>query len=291
MKKGWDWKGKKVLITGGGSGIGLAIAAEAAARGAVPILVDINPEALASAEASLHERGHEAIGFRVDVTDIDAVRGLRDKLLELSLSPDVLVNCAGVTLVAHVTSTEHEEWKRIIDVNLMGTVNVVETFLPDLVEKGSGHIVNIGSIDGLVPVPGQSAYCASKFAVTGMSEVLYYDLKPQGIGVTLVCPGYVNTPMARSHPIKDLPIRFQGWEKVARLLEVFSGRPEKVASRALDGAERARFLVIPGLPSRLMYHYRRFFPQLAAASGVAVGKLYARLRRLQRRRALEGYSP
>lgn len=290
MREGWDWKGRKVLITGGGSGIGLAIAAEAAARGAVPILVDINPEALASAEASLRKRGHETYGFRVDVTDIEAVRGLRERLLELSLSPDVLVNCAGVTLVAHVTSTEHEEWKRIIDVNLMGTVNVVETFLPDLVEKGSGRIINIGSIDGLVPIPGQSAYCASKFAVTGMSEVLYYDLRPQGIGVTLVCPGYVNTPMARSHPVKDLPIRFQGWEKVARLLEVFSSRPERIASRALEGAEKARFLVIPGLPSRFIYHYRRLFPRLAAASGVAVGRLYHRLRRLQKRKAYQACS-
>lgn len=291
MKRGWDWRGKKVLVTGGGSGIGLAIAAEAAYRGATPILVDLNPEALAAAEASLRREGHEARGFRIDVTDIDAVRNLRERLDALSLSPDVLVNCAGVTLVAHVTSTEHEEWKRIIDVNLMGTVNVVEVFLPDLVEKGSGCIVNIGSIDGLVPIPGQSAYCASKFAVTGMSEVLYYDLKPQGIGVTLVCPGYVNTPMARSHPIKDLPIRFRGWERVARLLELFSSRPEKVASLALDGVERGRFLVIPGLPSRLMYHYRRYFPRLAAASGVAVGRLYARLRRLQKERALEGCSP
>lgn len=279
-----------MLVTGGGSGIGLAVAAEAASRGAVPLLVDINPEALATAEATVRRQGHGVHAFRVDVTDIEAVRELRRALRESSLSPDVLVNCAGITLVAHVTSTEHEEWKRIIDVNLMGTVNVIQTFLPDLLKKSSGHILNIGSIDGLVPIPGQSAYCASKFAVTGLSEVLYYDLKPQGIGVTLVCPGYVNTPMARSHPVKDLPLRFRGWEKVARLLEAFSSRPEKIASRALDGVEKGRFLVIPGLPSRLMYHYRRLFPRLAAASGVAVGKLYARLRRLQSRRALQGCS-
>ena len=287
MKTGWDWRDRKILVTGGGSGIGLAIAREAAARGAVPLLVDVNPEALAGAESSLRGKGYRAHAFRVDVTDLDALRELRHALKERSLSPDVLVNCAGVTLVAHVTATEHEEWRRIIDVNLMGTVNVVETFLPDLLEKGSGHIINIGSIDGLVPIPGQSAYCASKFAVTGMSEVLYYDLKPQGIGVTLVCPGYVNTPMARSHPVKDLPIRFRGWEKVSRALEALSSRPEKVAARALNGAERGRFLVIPGLPSRLIYHYRRLFPRLASASGVAVGRLYARLRRLQRRGAYQ----
>lgn len=287
MRKKRDWKDKKVLVTGGGSGIGLAIATEAAARGAVPILVDMNPEALSSAEAALRRKGREVYAFRVDVTDLDALSELRHALKERSLSPDVLVNCAGVTLVAHVTATEHEEWRRIIDVNLMGTVNMVETFLPDLLERGAGHIINIGSIDGLIPIPGQSAYCASKFAVTGMSEVLHYDLKPQGIRVTLVCPGYVNTPMTRSHPVKDLPIRFRGWEKVARLLELFSSRPEKVAARALEGAEKGRFLVIPGLPSRLIYRYRRLFPRLASASGVVVGRVYARLRRLQRQRAYQ----
>ncbi|MGQ9475438.1 MAG: SDR family NAD(P)-dependent oxidoreductase [Actinomycetota bacterium] len=287
MRKKQEWKDKKVLVTGGGSGIGLAIATEVAARGAVPILVDVNPGALSAAEAALRRKGREVYAFRVDVTDLDALSELRHALKERSLSPDVLVNCAGVTLVAHVTATEHEEWRRIIDVNLMGTVNVVETFLPDLLERGAGHIINIGSIDGLIPIPGQSAYCASKFAVTGMSEVLHYDLKPLGIRVTLVCPGYVNTPMARSHPVKDLPIRFRGWEKVARLLELFSSRPEKVAARALVGAEKGRFLVIPGLPSRLIYHYRRLFPRLASASGVVVGRVYARLRRLQRQRAYQ----
>lgn len=280
-----DWKDLKVLVTGGGSGIGLSIAAEVAARGAVPLLVDINPRALSAAEKELRVAGHEVHAFHVDVTDIDAVRRLRDELQRRHLAPDVLVNCAGVTLVAHVTSTEHEEWKRIIDVNLMGTVNVIETFLPTLLEKGGGHILNVGSIEGLVPIPGQSAYCASKFAVTGMSEVLYYDLKPRGIGVTLVCPGYVNTPMTRSHPVKDLPVRFRGWEKVSRILEIFSSRPEKIASRALDGMEKGRFLIIPGSPSRFFYHYRRLFPRLAAYSGVAIGRLYERLRRLQRRSA------
>ena len=283
MVRRFEWKGKNVLVSGGASGIGLALAGLLAERGAVPLLVDRNPDALAKALRQLQGRGLAAHGFPADVTDIAALRELRRELRESGLSPHVLVNCAGVTLVAHVSATDLEEWSRIIGVNLMGTVNVVETFLPDLLERGAGHIVNIGSIDGLVPIPGQSAYCASKFAVSGLSEVLYYDLKPLGIGVTLVCPGYVNTPMSRSHPVKDLPIRFRGWRSVARLLALFSSSPERIARRALKGVEEGRFLVIPGLPSRLMYLYRRLFPRAAASSGVAVARLYNRLRRMHAR--------
>lgn len=279
-KKGFRLNGKKVLVTGGASGIGLATALEAARRGSFPILVDINPEALERAREIFHAQGYQAEFFQADVTDVESLRALEEELAGKGLEPDVLVNCAGVTLVAHVTSTKHEDWDRIIKVNLMGVVNVVETFLPALTAKGEGHIVNVGSIDGLIPIPGQSAYCASKFAVTGLSEVLYYDLKSQGIGVTLVCPGYVNTPMARSHPIRDLPIHFRGWEKAARFLEIFSARPEKVAAAMLDAVERGRYLVIPGIPSRLFYHYRRLFPRLASLTGLAVARIYQRLRRI-----------
>ncbi len=287
MSRKCDWKGKNVLISGGASGIGLAFAGLLADKGALPLLADRNPEALEVALRELRGRGLEGYGFQVDVTDISAVRDLRDRLREKGLAPDLLINCAGVTLVAHVSATELEEWNRIIGVNLMGTVNMVEAFLPDLLERGAGHIVNIGSIDGLVPMPGLSAYCASKFAVSGLSEVLYYDLAPRGIGVTLVCPGYVNTPMARAHPVKDLPIRFRGWETVSRLLELFSSSPERIARRAIKGVEEGRFMVIPGLPSRLMYLYRRLFPRLAASSGVAVARLYDRLRRMHLRRAIQ----
>ena len=287
MSRKYDWKGKNALVSGGASGIGLALAELLAGKGTVPVLVDRNPEALSKALRGLRDKGYAAHGFTVDVTDIAALQELRKELEERSLSPHIIINCAGITLVAHVCSTEHEEWKRIIDVNLMGTVNVVEAFLPGLLERGAGHIVNIGSIDGLVPIPGQSAYCASKFAVSGLSEVLYYDLKPLGISVTLVCPGYVNTPMSQEHPVKDLPIRFPGWEHVSRLLALFSSSPEKIAARTLKGMERGRFLVITGLPSRLMYVYRRLVPRLACSSGVAVAQLYDRLRRLHLHRAAQ----
>jgi NAD(P)-dependent dehydrogenase (short-subunit alcohol dehydrogenase family) len=287
MARYLDIKGKKALISGGGSGIGLATAAKLAAEGAIPILADINGEALENALESLLKEGFEAHAFRVDVTAIEEVRRLADALEHAWLSPDILVNCAGLTLVAHVSATDHEDWERIIKVNLMGTIHMVETFLPAMLERGYGHIVNVGSIDGFIPIPGQSAYCASKFAITGLTEVLHFDLKHCGIGVTMVCPGYVNTPMAKAHPVKDLPIRFRGWKTVSRLLEIFSLPPRKVADHVVDAIERNRFLVIPGLPSRIFYHYRRLFPRLATSSGMSVAKIYGRLRIKAPERALQ----
>ncbi len=287
MRRRIDVKGMKALVTGGASGIGLATAFRLASKGAVPIIVDINQTALDKALTELKGEGYEVYGFQTDITDIDGLRRLKDELDAGGLSPDILVNCAGLTLVAHVSSIDHEEWNHIIDVNLMGTIRTVETFLPAMLERGRGHIVNIGSIDGIVPVPGQAAYCASKFGVTGLTEVLYYDLKRCGVGVTLFCPGYVNTPMAMAHPVKDLHLRFRGWELVEWFLRLFSTSPERTARHIVEAIERDRFLVIPGVPSRIIYHYRRLFPRMATSSGLAVARVYGWLRKKIPKRALQ----
>lgn len=282
-----DLSEKVVLITGGASGIGFAVAESFAARGAIPVLVDINGDSLEGALAALRENGRRAHAFRADVTSVGVLRRITGELEATGLVPDILVNCAGITLIAHVTATDHEEWKRIIDVNLMGTVNTLEVFLPAMVKRGSGHIVNIGSIDGIIPIPGQSAYCASKFAVTGLTEVLYYDLRESGVGVTLVCPGYVKTPLANTSTIKDLPLHFRGARLLERFLLSLGASPRKVAERIVDAVARDRFLVIPGFPSRMIYHYRRLFPRLATRSGLWVARFFAWWRKKLPRRALQ----
>ncbi len=279
MARKMDMKGKRVLITGGAGGIGLALAEEFSRRGCHPILVDLDRSALARAQERCIELDPLSLALQADVTDHEEVRGMALRLAETGATPDILVNCAGVTLVAHATCTTIEDWRRILGVNLWGTLNVIDAFLPYLLQKGGGHIVNIGSIDGLIPVPGQSAYCASKFAVTGLSEVLRYDLEPCGIGVTLVCPGYVDTPMARSHPVRDLPLRFPGWRKVERLIALFSSPPERIARETVRAVERGRFLVIPGIPSRGFYLLRRLFPEGARKLGEVLGRLYWRVRK------------
>lgn len=268
-------KDKRALVTGGGSGIGFAIATRLASKGAEVILLDMNRDSLDKALVELRGEGYRVHGFQANVTSMEDLHAVKEELEAKGLSPDILVNCAGITLIAHFSATGHDERKRIIDVNLMGTINTVETFLPSMTERGYGHIVNIGSIDGIIPIPGQSAYCASKFAVTGFTEVLYYDLKSNGVGVTLVCPGYVRTPLAKTSTIKDLPLHFKGAKLVERFLELFGGPPHKVANSVVDAIIDNKFLVIPGLPSRVLYLYRRLFPRLATRSGLGVAKFFA----------------
>lgn len=280
MKRKTDIRHKKALITGGASGIGLATAEKLAEQGVVTIMVDIDQYALGKALSSLEAEGFEAHGFQVDITDIEGVRELAKELEEKGLSPEILINCAGLTLVAHCSATEHDEWERIINVNLMGTIYMIETFLPAMMETGYGHIVNIGSIDGLIPIPGQAPYCASKFAVTGLTEVLCFDLRQHGIGVSLVCPGYVSTPMAKSMPIKDMHTEFKGSDLIMRFFEVFSSTPQNIAEHVVEAIINNRFLVIPGLPSRIIYHFRRLFPRLATSSGLVAARLFARLRKI-----------
>ncbi|MEW6554761.1 MAG: SDR family NAD(P)-dependent oxidoreductase [Actinomycetota bacterium] len=287
MRNKFDIRGKTALITGGGSGIGFAIAARLANRGAVPIVLDVSRDSLDRAVGELKGEGYEAYGYQADVTSIEELRRIKDELEAEGLSPDILVNCAGITLIAHVTATEHEEWQRIIDVNLMGTINTIETFVPAMTERGCGHVVNIGSIDGIIPIPGQSAYCASKFAVTGLTEVLHYDLRGNGVGVTLVCPGYVKTPLANTSTLKDFPLHFRGARLVERLLLSLGGSPRKLAFRVVEAITHDRFLLIPGLPSRTMYHYRRLFPRLATRSGLGVAKFFAWWRKKVPKRTMQ----
>jgi short-subunit dehydrogenase len=287
MKGRRELRGRRVLITGGASGIGLATAWEFARRGSVPLLVDVNRFALEEAVSKLREKGYEVHAFCQDITDIQGVRSLARELEERGQTPDILVNCAGTTLIAHVSATTHEDWERIIGINLLGTVHIVETFLPELLEKGGGHIVNIGSLDGLVPIPSQAAYCASKFAITGMSESLYFDLKNRGVRVTLICPGAVNTPLVQSKPIRDIPIDFKGANLVSRLVKMISNSPEKIARHIAEAVVHGRFLVIPGLPSRIIFHFRRLFPRVASHCGVYTAEIFD-LARKRHRLAVSG---
>jgi short-subunit dehydrogenase len=279
MRRPMDLRGKKVLITGGASGIGYCTAREFAQKHAIPILIDINEDSLARAVAGLKDDGYKAYGYALDITDIDQVRALARELEMEGLGPEVLVNCAGLTLVCHTTTCEYEDWTRIINVNLFGTVNMVHTFLPAMLRRGYGHIANIGSIDGVIPVPGQAAYCGSKFAITGLTEVLHFDLKRCGIGVTLVLPGYVNTPMAQSLPVRDMSFDFKGSSLAIKAVAAVSNSPRRIAKHIVDAVVVDRFLVIPGWPSRLIYHFRRLFPGLATNAGHGTARFFDVLRR------------
>lgn len=184
-----DIANRTAFITGGANGIGLGIARSLARAGARLALVDLDAEALQRVEVEL---GATAKVFTavLDVRDRAAYAQVADAA-EAKLGPvSILVNNAGVAGGAPANKLTYELWDWGMSINLDGVISGIQTFLPRIVERGrGGHIVNTASAAGLVAGAGNALYCTAKFAVVGMSEALSLELEPQGIGVTLLCPG------------------------------------------------------------------------------------------------------
>lgn len=184
---------RTAFITGGANGIGLGIARALARAGAKLALVDLDAEGLERAKAELSETT-EVFTAAFDVRDRAAYARVADEA-EAKLGPvSILINNAGVAGGAPSSRMTYELWDWGMGINLGGVINGVQTFLPRIIERGAGgHIVNTASGAGLFAPPGNTLYCTAKFAVVGMSEALSVELEPQGIGVTVLCPGPVAT--------------------------------------------------------------------------------------------------
>jgi len=191
--------GQVAVVTGAAQGLGRALAAGLLDRGVSVALADIAQERLHDTAEAFAARGGQVLPVVTDVSDAAAVGALASRTLEHFGRVDVVVNNAGIT--AHharpLWETDSEDWRRVLAVNLLGTVHGIQAFVPHLVMAGAGHVVNIASLAGLMAVLFGSAYCASKHAVVAVSETLRAELNILGlpIGVTVVCPGYVRTPM------------------------------------------------------------------------------------------------
>ena len=189
-----DVAGKVAFVTGAASGMGLAIARSFAAAGMKVVLADVEEEALEEARASFGPTNADVIAVRVDVTDRDAMAAAADRTEEAFGKVHVLVNNAGVAVGGSIADMAYTDWDWVVGVNLDGVVNGVQEFLPRILAHGEGgHIVNTASLAGLLPFGGLGVYNTTKFAVVGMSEALRADLAAQDIGVSVLCPGVVNT--------------------------------------------------------------------------------------------------
>ena len=188
-----DFSGKGAFVTGGARGIGRAIAAALLEEGARVMIADIHADELAEAERSLASRGDVAT-IVCDVADASAVEAAAQATADRFGKVHVLVNNAGVVIGGEPGAIPLEDWRWIVDVNLMGVVHGVEAFVPRIKAHGEGgFIVNTASMAGHGGMPGLAPYSATKFAVVGYSESLRQDLAPHGIGVAALCPGWVDT--------------------------------------------------------------------------------------------------
>jgi NAD(P)-dependent dehydrogenase (short-subunit alcohol dehydrogenase family) len=202
-----EFLGKTAFVTGGASGIGLALGRAFAESGMKVMLADIEADALAAAVDRLRGIGPEIRGVICDVADPSSLEQAAQDTFEAFGKVHVLCNNAGVAGGSGIDDISIDNWRWVIDINLMGVVHGIAAFLPHIRSHGEGgHIVNTASMAGMQSGLGFSPYAASKFAVVAMSEGLALELKPSGIGVTVLCPGFVRTRIGESG--RNRPTRY-----------------------------------------------------------------------------------
>jgi NADP-dependent 3-hydroxy acid dehydrogenase YdfG len=194
------YQGKVAVVTGAASGIGFAVAERAAAEGMTVVLADIDTGRLRDAAAALRGHGADVHSVWVDVSDRESVTDLARRVREDAGDAWLLVNNAGVYMSAPFTQMPAADWEFVIGVNLWGVVHCMQAFLPGMVERDSGHVVNTSSIDGLVTVRNAAGYVAAKHAVSALSETVYRELEEAGssVGISVLCPAAVATDILNS---------------------------------------------------------------------------------------------
>ncbi len=191
--------GKTAFVTGGASGLGLAMARSMGARGARLMLADIDEAKLEESGSHLKAEGYQVATCVCDVADAKSVQAAADATIQAFGSVHIVVNNAGVALGGQAGETALEDWKWIVDINLMGVVHGVETFLPLIRKNGEGgHIVNVASMAGLAASAAMAPYHATKFAVVGYTESLQQEMADSNIGVSVLCPAWVSTDIHKS---------------------------------------------------------------------------------------------
>lgn len=190
-----------VVITGAASGIGLALARAFCARGLAVVMTDVRADRLNAAADRVRDEGGKVTPLVADVSKADEVERLAERAVAAYGRVDVVCNNAGVSPPpAAAWTVTQETWRWLIDVGLLGVVHGIHSFVPAMIERGRGHVLNTASVGGLVPVPGLAPYSAVKHAVIGLTETLAAELAEvaPGVGASVLCPGVVATDLARS---------------------------------------------------------------------------------------------
>lgn len=241
------FRDRVAVITGGGGGIGAALARAFAARGARIVLADIREEPARAVAKQLQAGGAEAHVVVTDVTRRESVEALAEATLERFGAAHLICNNAGVAVVGEMSTAPPEDWEFTMGVNFWGVVHGVQAFAPRLIaQNAGGHILNTASMAGMTGMSWLGIYAASKFAVVGLSESLSRELRPRGIGVSVLCPMIVDTDInansLRLHP--SAPVASEAVEASASAAmkgEVIE--PDELARRVVRGLERGDFYI------------------------------------------------
>ncbi len=237
-----------VLITGGSSGIGLALAKLLMADGARVWLLARGKEKLEAANRELpFSTDHRKGILPADVSDPKQVQSTVDYVIREVGVPDILINSAGVTHPGYIQEIPLEIFHQLMEINYFGMVHMVKALLPHMLKRGSGHIVNISSSAGFLGVFGYSAYGATKYAVRGFSDVLRAEVKPLGLRVSIVFPPDTDTPQL-AYENKFKPAETRALSGNAGVLSA-----ESVARSILEGVSRNRYVIVPGFENKVLY--------------------------------------
>lgn len=260
----FDFRGKSVLITGGSRGLGLVLAREFAKEGARVSICARDPEELERARRDLVARGAEVFAFPCDVTDRSQVQEWVKLSADRFDGVDVLVNNAGIIQVGPVEVMTLADFEEAMKVHFWGPLYATIAALPEMRRRGAGRIVNVTSIGGKVGVPHLVPYCASKFALVGLSESLRAELLKDGILVTTVCPGLMRTGSPRNAVFKGRHRAEYAWFSISDSLPVTSMMAERAARQIVRACRRGEAEVILSTQAVVAIRFRQLFPELFA---------------------------
>jgi NAD(P)-dependent dehydrogenase (short-subunit alcohol dehydrogenase family) len=261
------YDGAVAIITGGASGIGRALGEALAQRGAEVILADRQIELAETVANGIRAKGGRAAALELDVRDFPAVYRLVQQTAERHGRLDYMFNNAGIGIGGEVRYYDIKDWDQIVDVNIRGVIHGIQAVYPLMLRQGFGHIVNTASVAGLVPFPTVVSYCASKFAVVGMSTALRIEAAEAGVRVSVLCPGVIRTPILEGgkygKSLQPLPpeVTRAAWER-RRPMNV-----DEFAAKALRAIAKNQAIIV--IPSRwkLFWWLNRVSPSLTLYFG------------------------
>jgi butyryl-CoA dehydrogenase len=269
-------QGRVAAVTGAASGIGRALAIELANRGAHVALSDVDEAGLAETVGRCEGRGVKVTSQVLDVSDRDAVFAWAEQVVADHGAVHLIVNNAGVALSATVEHMTDDDIRWLMDINFWGVVHGTQAFLPHLKTAGEGHVVNISSVFGLIGIPTQSAYCASKFAVRGFTDALRVELEIERscVSATTVHPGGIRTNIARNARMDASADRIAGEADRARreFDRVARTSPDRAAQRIIEAVLRDRRRLLIGADARVFDLVSRLPGRLAHGILVAGGR-------------------
>ena len=280
-------KDKNCVITGAASGIGRCLAIGLAKEGMNLFMADIQVESLEKVKQEIGKTGVRVFTARCDIAKYEDFENLAGDVYARLGDVDLLINNAGIAGGGFVESIELGEWKRVLDVNLWGIIHSLKVFLPRMLQRGSGHIVNTGSGAGVVGIPHHIPYIASKFAVVGISEALYSELSSRGIKVSVICPTQVKTSIMDRTNISVLQGVITGsQEEIARKSGEFRKAFERRYFKHALAPEEVAAKYIRGIKKEKLYIFDDRVVPLAMLVKAVSPRLYKRVLRRQGERNL-----